>query len=183
MQSFSQLVIWAFSSMTLLTQVVIVLLALLLVVRKLQPKDKTSERVVSLISDNYVLIIFVITAGATVGSLILSDILNFPPCKLCWYQRIFIYPQVVISGIALFTNDINVKKYLLPLSLMGGAIAIYHILLQTFPTIIQCGDETVSCSANQFVGFGYITIPVMSLTAFLLIIFVMLSTFDWKKRR
>lgn len=80
------------------------------------------------------------------------------------------FPQVVISGIALFTNDTKAKKYLVALSLIGAAIAIYHLILQAMPTVVQCGDELVSCEKNAFVSFGYITIPVMSLTAFMVVL-------------
>ncbi len=172
MQQYSQAVVWIFSSLTTLGQITVVLLALILLVRKYKPKDKTSKRIVSLIANNYIVLIFLITAMASAGSLFLSDIMGYLPCKLCWYQRIFIYPQVIISGVALFASDANVRKYLLPLSLIGALIAIYHILLQAFPSVLQCGDEAVSCSANQFVGFGYVTIPIMSLTAFLILIFI-----------
>lgn len=175
MQAFQQTVIGIFSSLTLLTQILVVFFAVILVFRKFQPKDKASKKLVQLISDNHILLIFIITAGATVASLFLSDILGLPPCKLCWYQRVFMYPQVIVSGIALFTNDIKAKKYLLSMSIIGLLVAIYHILVQTFPAIIQCGDETVSCSAKQFAGFGYITIPVMSLTAFMLLILICLA--------
>lgn len=172
MQEYSQIVTWIFSSFTVLGQISAVFLGLLLAVRIFQPKDKTSKKIASLISNNYIVLIFLITAAASAGSLFLSDIMNYLPCKLCWYQRIFIYPQVIISGVALFTADTSVRKYLLPLSIVGALIAVYHILLQIYPSVLQCGDETVSCSTNQFVGFGYITIPVMSLTAFIILIFI-----------
>lgn len=177
MQSYSQIVVWVFSSLTILGQVTVALLVMLFIFRKLQPKDKNSKKIVSLISSNYIVLIFVITAAASAGSLFLSDIMNYLPCKLCWFQRIFIYPQIIISGVALFTGDLNVRKYLLPMSVVGALIAIYHILLQAFPSVLQCGDEAVSCSTNQFVGFGYITIPIMSLTAFAFLILINLSTY------
>lgn len=176
MSEFTNLSIWLLSLATLAGQIIIVFLILLLVLKKFVPKYKAPKKIIEFISDNYVAFIFIITAGATLSSLALSDILSFLPCKLCWYQRAFMYPQVVISAVALFTNDFNVKKYLLPLSLVGLVLAVYQIFLQTFPGIIQCGDELVSCSSKQFAGFGYITIPVMSLTAFVLIILVILSS-------
>jgi disulfide bond formation protein DsbB len=147
----------------------------LLVLKKFAPEYKAPKKIVEFIADNYVAFIFIITAGATLSSLALSDILSFAPCKLCWFQRAFMYPQVVIALIALFTNDFNVKKYFLPLSLIGAVIAVYHIFVQALPGIIPCGDEIVSCSSKQFAGFGYITIPVMSLTAFGLLILICLA--------
>lgn len=183
MQSLSQILIWVFSTMTLAAQIGVVIVLLLNVFRRLQPKDKSSKKILTFISNNYVLLVFLIAAGASAGSIVMSDILGFLPCKLCWYQRIFLYPQVIIAGTALFINDSTVRKYLLPLSIIGGIIAVYHILLQIFPTVIQCGDEVVSCATNQFVGFGYITIPVMSLTSFLLILAILVTTFNTGERR
>ncbi len=170
MQTLSSIFVTAFSSLALFSQIGIVFLIALFIFRKLQPNDKSTKKLSDLISQNYVLLIFLITAGATAGSFAMSDILGFLPCKLCWYQRIFMFPQLIISGIALFTNDNYVKKYLVGLSIAGTAVAIYHLVLQALPAVIQCGDELVSCEKNPFVSFGYITIPVMSLTAFLLII-------------
>ena len=175
MTSFVDLSVWLLSLATLCGQIVIVFLGLLLLLKKFAPEYKAPKKLIKFISDNYIAFIFVISAGATLSSLALSDILSFAPCKLCWYQRAFMYPQAVISAVALFTNDFNVKKYLLPLSLIGAVIAIYHILVQSFPGVIRCGDEIVNCSTKQFAGFGYITIPVMSLTAFGLIILICLA--------
>lgn len=183
MQSFSQFVTLISSTLTILMQIVTLLLAVFLVFHKFRPKGKSTGRIISFVSNNYVVLIFLIAATSTVGSLVMSDILGFLPCKLCWYQRIFMYPQVIVAGIAMLTNDSSVKKYLLPLSLIGAGIAVYHILLQMFPTVLQCGDELVSCSTNQFVGFGYITIPVMSLTAFTLMTIILLTNYFGQAKR
>lgn len=182
MQQYSQIVVWVFSSLTILGQIFLVIFALLLIFSKLQPNDKSSQTITRLISDNYIVLIFLISAMASAGSLFLSDIMNYLPCKLCWYQRVFIYPQVIISGIALFTNDTAARKYLLPLSIVGAVVAIYHIVLQAFPNLLQCGDELVSCASNKFVGFGYITIPIMSLTALLFLILVNLFSYHANKK-
>ncbi len=181
MHFLTQITIGILSGMTLLTQILVVVFAILLVFSKLQPKDKSSKKIIKLVSENHILLIFMITAGATVASLFLSEVLGLPPCKLCWYQRVFMYPQMIVSGIALFTNETNIKKYILPMSLIGLLIGIYHILVQLFPGVIQCGDEIASCSSKQFAGFGYITIPVMSVTAFVLLILICLSTYGKNK--
>lgn len=116
---------------------------------------------------------FLIATTATVGSLFFSEILKFPPCDLCWYQRIFMYPQVVLFGIALWKNDYGVKKYNLVLSLIGLTIALYHVMLQLYPTVLPCTSQSVSCATKQVSYFGFITIPVMSAAAFLAIIILM----------
>jgi disulfide bond formation protein DsbB len=125
------------------------------------------------ISQNALILAFFISLFATAGSLFLSEIAHFTPCKLCWFQRIFMYPQVLILGIAAFKNDINVKQYVLPMSVIGVGIAIYHYLLQMSPLPLPCTDEVASCAAKQFAQYGYMTIPFMSLVAFALIIILM----------
>src|SRR3990167_11058634 len=66
---------------------------------------------------------------ATTGSLIFSEVLKYPPCVLCWYQRIFMYPLVVILAVGIWKKDKNLPYFVLPLSIIGGIIAIYHNLL------------------------------------------------------
>ncbi len=174
MQGLTDIFVQGLSLFTILLQLGIIFLILLLIFRKLQPKDKSSKKLADLLTNNYLVLVFLITAGATFGSFALSEIFGFPPCKLCWYQRVFMFPQFVVAAIALFTNDNGIKKYIIALSLIGASVAIYHLLLQAMPAVIQCGDELVSCEDNPFVIFGYVTIPVMSLTSFLLLITVSL---------
>ena len=78
---------------------------------------------------------------ATVSSLFLSEIAGFPPCKLCWYQRIFMYPQVIVLGVGYLLNDLKARLMAIILSGIGAAIAIYHILVQFFPASFRCSDE------------------------------------------
>lgn len=128
----------------------------------------------SKIHKNSMVIAFIIATVATLSSLFLSEIVNFVPCKLCWYQRIVMYPQVVILTIAFFKNDMRGKTYALVLSIIGVIIALYHIALQYYPGILPCSDEVANCTLKQFEYFGYITIPVMSGSAFLALIVVLL---------
>lgn len=175
MSFLTQLLVSVLASGTLFIQAACLVLLILLIAGLIKPKNKIIKKLKGAISDNYVVIILVITSLATAGSLALSEIVNFAPCKLCWYQRAVMYPQAVIAFIALMTNDIKIKKYILPLSIIGLVIATYHILLQMFPSAFQCSDELAKCSAVQFAQFGFITIPVMAFSAFLLIILVSLT--------
>jgi len=174
MPSLSNTVIDIFSTITLFGQIISSGLIILLILKRTDPKNKTIKRVTNTISENYIALILVVSAVATIGSLTLSEILNFFPCKLCWYQRIGMYPIAIISFVALIFNKSEIKKYVLALSVIGILIATYHILMQTFPTAFECTDEVAKCSAVQFAAYGYITIPVMAFTAFLLIILVSL---------
>lgn len=174
MPSLNSTVINFLSTITLLGQILASGLIIILILNKTDPKNKVIKKVFNIISENYISFILIISAIATIGSLTLSEILNFSPCKLCWYQRIFMYPIAVISFIALIFNESRIKKYILSLSIIGLLIAGYHILLQFLPNIFECSDEVAKCSAVQFASYGYITIPVMAFTAFLLIILVSL---------
>ncbi|PIT89206.1 MAG: disulfide bond formation protein B [Candidatus Levybacteria bacterium CG10_big_fil_rev_8_21_14_0_10_36_7] len=162
-------IIQVLASLTLFGQILIIVLLGLLIVSIFKKKPSSSS-VFKFLSQNSLYFAFFVSSIAVAGSLFLSEIALFTPCKLCWFQRIFMYPQVVILGIGAFKDDFNIKKYSIVLSIFGFLIASYHYLLQLYPNILQCNDEVASCSAKQFASFGYITIPMMSATAFLLII-------------
>ena len=104
-----------------------------------------------------------------VGSLFFSEIMLLPPCVLCWYQRVAIYPLVVILGVGIILRDTRMKWYALPLSVIGLGIAIYHNLLYygVIPEAITPCTEGVPCNAVQIEWLGFITIPLMGLIAFL----------------
>ena len=114
---------------------------------------------------------FIVTATATSGSLYFSEVLKYTPCLLCWYQRIFMYPQPILFLLAIIRKETVIKPYLLVLNIIGLTIASYHYFIQRFPTTAftpcQIGGA-VSCTKTYLLHFGYITIPFMAATAFLL---------------
>lgn len=123
--------------------------------------------------DKAILIAFLISLSATLISLFYSDVLGYEPCKLCWIQRIFIYPQVIIFGLALYKKDKNVMLYGIALSIIGAVVAFYHNMIQLgFKSPFPCSalGDAVSCTQNYVLEFGYITIPMMSFTVFVLIV-------------
>lgn len=113
---------------------------------------------------------------ATLGSLFFSEVLKFPPCVLCWYQRILMYPLVVILAVGMIRKDKGVYLYALPLSILGIAIALYHNLLyyKILPESIQPCLDGVSCTTKFIEWFGFVTIPLLSLIAFIVITICML---------
>ena len=126
------------------------------------------------IGKNSLLIGFLISLAAMVTSLIYSDFIGFDPCKLCWLQRIFIYPQVLLFALAWWKDDRRIDDYSLVLSIIGLCIALYHKSVEiTGFSAIPCGVATVSCSKIYVEMFGYITIPVMSLTLFVTLVALM----------
>ncbi len=114
---------------------------------------------------------WIIALVATVGSLFFSEVMQLPPCVLCWYQRIAMYPLVLIIGAGIILRDDKLKSYALPLSLMGLAISIYHNLLYygIIPESIAPCTQGISCTTVQLQWLGFITIPLMALTAFVLV--------------
>lgn len=167
-------IVFALSLLTVLGQILAVKLLVVLIFRNRFLKIKILKKWIDLLTQNYISAILVVSAMAAVGSLTLSEVLNFNPCKLCWYQRIFMYPIFGITLISLIFNETRIKKFVLGLSIVGILIAAYHILMQVFPKAFECSDEVAKCSAVQFAEFGYITIPVMAFTTFAIIILISL---------
>lgn len=121
---------------------------------------------------------WLVSVIATLGSLYFSEIKGFIPCELCWYQRIPMYPLTLILGIGTFQNDLTVKKYVLPMAIIGWSISLFHYLEQKVPgfaKIKPCANG-VPCSAEYINWFGFITIPFLALVAFTLIAILMLLT-------
>lgn len=112
---------------------------------------------------------------ATAGSLYFSEVAHFTPCTLCWYQRIAMYPMVVLLGIAAVQRDMGIRVYAIPLAAIGGFISAYHYLLEWFPEI-DTGACTVGipCTAVWFREFGFVSMPLLALIAFALVIALLL---------
>jgi len=114
---------------------------------------------------------FLVALVSTLGSLWLSESAGFPPCRLCWYQRIAMYPLSVVLGVAALRRDVAVRVYALPLVLIGAALSTWHVLIERFPSLessTSC-EITNPCSIRWVERFGYLTIPTMALTAFVLL--------------
>ncbi len=109
---------------------------------------------------------------AMAGSLFFSEVLHFPPCVLCWYQRICMYPLVAILTVGIFRKDKQVATYVLPLAIIGWCIALYHNLLyyQILPESMAPCVAGVSCTTKFISWFGFVTIPLLSFTAFTIIV-------------
>ncbi|MEK7460997.1 MAG: disulfide oxidoreductase [Patescibacteria group bacterium] len=110
---------------------------------------------------------FVSLAG-TFGSLYFSEIRHLAPCVLCWYQRIFLYPLVILIPVGLMLRDKNIARYILPLSSLGLLIALFHNLLYygLIPEKVGPCTAGVSCTVRQIEWFGFVGIPLLSLLAF-----------------
>ena len=122
-----------------------------------------------------IFICWLIASVSALGSLFFSEIMEFAPCALCWYQRIFMFPLVLIFLAGLFPLDKGILRYSLPLALVGWGFAFYHFLLYSgfIPENIQPCSKGVSCSETYLDVFGFITIPLLSLISFSIIVILL----------
>ncbi|MFN8622218.1 MAG: disulfide oxidoreductase [Chloroflexota bacterium] len=128
---------------------------------------------------------FTVAAIATFGSLYFSEVVGYEPCRLCWYQRIAMYPLVVILAVAVARRDVGVRWYALPVALIGAGISTYHYFLEWFPQIDTGACHVgIPCTAVWFREFGFVSLPFLALTAFLLIIaFLVIPPRGWRHPR
>ncbi len=115
---------------------------------------------------------WLLAAAASLGSLFFSEVMDLPPCSLCWYQRIFMYSLVVVLGVGFFPFDRGVARYGLPLAIGGWLVAVFHTLLYVgvLPENAAPCAQGVSCSEQTWALFGVFSIPVLSLLAFTLLV-------------
>jgi disulfide bond formation protein DsbB len=114
---------------------------------------------------------WLVAALATGGALFLSEVMRIPPCVLCWYQRIFMFPLVLVLAMGLFPLDAKVVRYALPLAVGGALVGVYQLLLMAgfIPkSAVPCG-QGVDCSQAQVEWLGFVTIPLLSVIAFTVI--------------
>jgi len=120
---------------------------------------------------------WLIAGSATLGALFFSEIMELPPCVLCWYQRIFMFPLVLLLPLGLFPFDPRIARYALPLAAVGGLIAAFHLLLVAgvIPEQIRPCSQGVPCSETQIEWLGFVTIPLLSALAFSTIVALLLA--------
>jgi disulfide bond formation protein DsbB len=99
----------------------------------------------------------------TLGSLYYSEVAGYPPCTLCWYQRIAIYPQVIILGVAALRRDRAVWLTSVPLAAIGMALSVWHVVIERYPALAGPCDPSNPCTIKWVEEFGFLTIPTMAL--------------------
>jgi len=122
---------------------------------------------------------FLLALGAFALSLFYSEIVGFPPCELCWIQRIFLYPQLILFGMELYKRDKSIVDFSIVFAIFGSIVSIYHIFVEAgLATGASCANPTngeVSCAVRYIYEFGYVTMPIMSLTLSLTIIAILVN--------
>ena len=132
---------------------------------------------------NYTFILgFISALGAFALSLFYSNIVGFPPCELCWVQRIFLYPQLILFGMELYKRDRSIVDFSMVFAIFGSIVSMYHIYIEnggssnlSCATLNTTNISQVSCATRYIYEFGYITMPVMALTLSLFIIIILVN--------
>ncbi len=122
------------------------------------------------------LIAWITSIVSLVGSLFFSEVMKFVPCNFCWYQRILMYPLVILLGVAFYKQDYKVTRYVLPLSILGIIVSGYHYALQKIPALkaFEVCTSGVPCSGQYINWLGFITIPLLAFVGFTIITISML---------
>lgn len=155
-----------------LAQVVILVLVWAVVFQK----TSFSRKVIGFLGKSAFTLGFLVALSATLASLVYSEVFHLIPCELCWWQRVLMFPQVVILGFASVWENKHSAFYGLVFSMAGFLTGVYQIMLQsTKVESIFCAPGTVDCSEVLFSVAGYVTLPVMSATAFGLIALLMIG--------
>lgn len=130
----------------------------------------------SVVRESALWLMFMITGGAMVGSLYFSEVANFAPCKLCWYQRIAMYSIAIISFVAALRRDKRIALYTLTLAAIGLVVSTYHYLLEWYPQLESsvCSVD-VPCTTVWFREFGFVTLCFMAGSAFIAVIALSVS--------
>ena len=115
---------------------------------------------------------WILAAGASLGSLFFSEVMELAPCSLCWYQRIFMFPLAIVLFVGVLSTDVKCVRYALPLAAVGWLLAAYHVLLHAgiIPESAAPCRQGVSCTEVQLQLFGVFSIPLLSLAAFTAIV-------------
>lgn len=161
-----------FSWGTILAHIVIVVFVFFLLIR-----NSVADRIISFVGEHALSLSFLVSMVGLVGSLIYSELVGFDPCVLCWVQRLFLFPQVVLFGSALLWKDRNILKYCYRLSVLGALVAAYHAFTNLGgKSLTPCTSDGGACAKLYVLEFGYITIPMMSLTIFVALILIFVAS-------
>jgi len=172
-----------FTMLTLLANAAVVIAVLLAVAALLSPTVRRfAGSVIDTVGPSARLLAWMVATVATLGSLYYSEIAHFVPCRLCWYQRVVMYPLAVILLVGLLLRDHRVRWYAAPFVVIGAPLSLYHWLVErgVFTESKSC-SATVPCSIPWFEELGYVTLAFMAMSGFLLIGTLLLV--DWASER
>ncbi len=173
------------ASLALFLQVLLVIVVVLAVLALFVPAARNAlGELVHAVGPGALWLAFVVALAATLGSLFLSEYSDFIPCRLCWFQRIAMYPLVVVLLGAAIRRDVRgAVFYGLPLAVIGGLVAVWHLYIEANPEAESAACKVgAPCSTKWIDVFGYVTIPTLALTAFAAIGALLLVAWSWRKQ-
>ena len=160
------------------------LAVLVVVARLLRGRSSVIDDVAAAVGDASLWIAFLIAAVATAGSLYFSEVADYVPCRLCWFQRIAMYPLAVILLVAAVRRDRDVRWYVIPVAGLGACVSVYHYLVEWHPQLEgDACDPTNPCSLVWFRQFGFVTLALMALCGFVAIIALLATPTAELRRR
>jgi disulfide bond formation protein DsbB len=144
---------------------------------------KKHDNIILLFFKKYTFIFgFLVALGAVALSLFYSNIVGFPPCELCWIQRIFLYPQLILFTMELYKKDRSIVDFSIVFATLGSLVSLYHVYIENGgSSSLGCAVLTptninqVSCATRYIYEFGYVTMPIMAFTLSLFIIAILLN--------
>lgn len=173
------------ASLAVLAQIGVAVAVTLWVASRLSSSvARSAERVRDAIGPSALWLAWSVAVVSTLGSLYFSEVAGFVPCKLCWFQRICMYPLVVVLGVAAWRQRVEIARPASYLAGIGALIAAYHYLLERFPSLesgVSC-DPAAPCSIVWVWRFHYLSIPGMAFSAFALIAILVLIATDPAER-
>jgi len=142
-----------------------------LVARMLYSRSTSARAIISAFAPWALPLAAAVTTTCALGSLYFSEIVNYKPCRLCWFQRTMMYPLAILLIVAALVKDKKIWRYAVPLASIGITISTYHWFLERFPNL-DAGvcDVDVPCEFIWFQHFGFVTLPFMALTGFLAVL-------------
>ena len=157
-----------FAVLALLANVGVVAVLVALLVRR---RSRRARRFLVSVRPLALFLAWLVAGVAMIGSLYFSEVAHYEPCKLCWYQRIAMYPLAIILAIAVAKRDYGVRRYVVPIALIGAVISSYHYLIEWYPNLEGNGtcSLAVPCTFVWFRRFGFVSLPYMALSGFLFI--------------
>lgn len=178
------IVVTALATLAVVLQIAVVLIVVLgLAALVFAPARRLLVEIRETMLGGELWIAFAIALAATLGSLFFSEYADFAPCRLCWFQRIFMYPLAIVLLVGALRKDTRAAvQYAFLLPIIGAGVSLYHIYIELNPEAESQGCKVGggSCATKWIEEFGYITIPVLALTAFSAI--GVLLAFVWSRR-
>lgn len=160
-------------------QIIIVILTINLVFSR-----RPNNKFLLFFKSNTFIFGFLVSLSAIIASLFYSEIIGYPPCELCWVQRLFIYPQLILFAIGFYKKDNFVINFSLIFAILGSLISLYHIYIENGgSSSLSCASigtssaHTISCATRYIYEFNYMTMPIMALTVSL---FLLILIFNYK---